>query len=98
MAVYFIVRGNIVDPAMHDEYMAQAPGTLPAECKVLVLDFAPESVEGELDQTRTVVLEFPSRESFRAWYDSPEYQKLLPLRLGSVDGSGILVEGFVPPS
>ena len=31
--------------------------------------------------TRLLIIEFPNLASARAWYESPEYQALLPLRL-----------------
>lgn len=98
MTVYFIARGTIVDQAKHDEYVSLALPTLEGKCKVLSVDFATESVEGDLEHSRTVMLEFDSKEAFRAWYDSQEYQKILPMRLESVKGPAVLVEGFVPPA
>jgi len=44
------------------------------------------------------IIEFPSRDEFRAWYDSPAYREVLPLRLESVPGNMVVVEGFVPPA
>jgi uncharacterized protein (DUF1330 family) len=34
--------------------------------------------------------------AFRAWYDSPEYQEILPLRLKSTRGTLIVAKGFTP--
>ncbi len=48
--------------------------------------------------SRTVTIEFPSRDEFRAWYDSPAYRAVLPLRLESVPGNMVVVDGFVPPA
>jgi uncharacterized protein (DUF1330 family) len=45
-----------------------------------------------------VIIEFPSREAFRAWYDSPAYQEVLPLRLNSVPGALAIVDAYVPPA
>jgi len=55
-------------------------------------------VEGDPADSRTVIIEFPSRDEFRAWYDSPAYREVLPLRLESVPGNMVVVEGFVPPA
>lgn len=33
--------------------------------------------------TRLLIIEFPTLDAARAWYDSPEYQALLPLRLNA---------------
>jgi uncharacterized protein (DUF1330 family) len=48
--------------------------------------------------SRTMIIEFPSRDEFRAWYDSPAYRAVLPLRLESVPGIMVVVDGFVPPA
>jgi len=57
-------------------------------------DEQPQVVEGPIEHPRTVVLEFPSMTAFHAWYDSPEYQEILPLRLKSVRGTLIVAQGF----
>ena len=50
-------------------------------------------VEGEWKLPRLVIIEFPSREKAEAWYRSPEYQKVLPLRLKSSAGNLVIVDG-----
>lgn len=42
---------------------------------------------------RTVIVEFPSRAMAEAWYQSPAYQKVLPLRLNSTTSNVIIVDG-----
>ena len=98
MPVYLVARGRIADQIVHDEYVEKAVPTLPASSRVVSFDLASEVVEGDPAVNRTVIIEFPSREEFRAWYDSPVYQELLPLRLQSVPGDMVVVEGFVPPA
>ena len=98
MSVYLVARGRIVDPAMHDEYVARAVETLPDDARIVSFDLASEVVEGDRADDRTVIIEFPSREAFRIWYDSPAYQEVLPLRLDSVPGSLAVVDGYVPPA
>ena len=41
-----------------------------------------------------MLLEFESREAFRAWYDSDGYQAILPLRLESTPGTMIVMNGL----
>ncbi|MCL4748002.1 MAG: DUF1330 domain-containing protein, partial [Burkholderiaceae bacterium] len=41
-----------------------------------------------------VVVEFPTMERLRSWYDSPEYQPLLALRLGATGSKAVMVEGI----
>lgn len=43
-----------------------------------------------------VIIEFPDMASGRAWYDSPAYQEILPLRTDHIDGEAIIVDGVAP--
>ena len=43
-----------------------------------------------------IIVEFPDREQASAWYTSPAYQQILPLRTENSDSTVILVDG-VPP-
>ena len=40
-----------------------------------------------------IVIGVPNRERARAWYASPAYREILPLRLGNSEGDVILVDG-----
>ena len=50
-------------------------------------------VEGEWPLPRLVIIEFPSRAAAEDWYKSPDYQKILPLRLKSCTGNAVIVDG-----
>ena len=54
-------------------------------------DTQPEVVEGESQLAATVIIEFDDLETARAWYNSAEYQEVLPIRLESSDGIGRIV-------
>ena len=43
-----------------------------------------------------IILEFPDREQASAWYTSPAYQQILPLRTENSDSTVILVDGVLP--
>ena len=97
MSVLFIVNSTITDPTMLDQYVAAAGPTLAGTDVVLrVLTTEAETIEGQPAGARVVVLEFPDRAAFRAWYDSPAYQAVIGLRLGSTNGFGVLVDSFAP--
>ena len=94
MPVYVVAQGRIENRQMLNEYVAKAISTIQSGGgRVLGFDESPEVVEGEVEHPRTVILEFPSREAFRAWYDSDAYQAILPLRLESTPGTLIVVNG-----
>jgi uncharacterized protein (DUF1330 family) len=44
-----------------------------------------------------VVIEFDSKEQAQAWYDSPAYRKIMPLRHKSAISRVYIVEGTVTP-
>ena len=80
---------------MLDQYVAKVIPTIQAGGgRILGFDESPEVVEGDVANPRTVILEFPSHDAFRAWYDSADYQAILPLRLDSTPGTLIVVNGL----
>jgi uncharacterized protein (DUF1330 family) len=95
MSVYVIAQGKIEDRGMLDQYGEQVVPTIKShQGRIVAFDEEPEVVEGSIEHRRTVILEFPSMTAFHAWYDSPEYQEILPLRLKSTPGTLIVVKGF----
>ena len=50
-------------------------------------------LEGNWPLPRLVIIEFQSKDAARLFYESPEYQKILPLRQASSDGTLAIVEG-----
>lgn len=53
---------------------------------------------GEWPFVRTVVVSFPSLEAGNSWYDSPEYQELIPVRERAFDANIIMVRDLVEGS
>lgn len=100
MSAYFIFRHKVLDAdKLNNDYLPKAVATIgPYEPEILVVDENIEVIEGSTEDTRTVVLKFKDRETAKAWYNSPEYQKVVGLRLAVTDGVAILCDGFVSPS
>ena len=97
MSVYVVAQGKIENRGLLDQYGAKVGPTIKShQGRVIACDEEPEVVEGSIDHPRTVILEFPSMTAFYAWYNSPEYQEILPLRLKSTPGTLIVVKGFKP--
>jgi len=94
MAAYVIVDLEVTDPATFKEYGAQVPATVAQYGgRYVVRGGKFETLEGDWQPKRVVVLEFPSVEQAKRWYGSPEYKPLLALRLKSSRARIILVEG-----
>ncbi|HTQ19518.1 DUF1330 domain-containing protein [Mycobacterium sp.] len=62
--------------------------------KLVGLDENVEVVEGSWPCTRTVIIEFPSNELARAWYESDEYQAVVGLRHASTTSNLVIVSGY----
>jgi uncharacterized protein (DUF1330 family) len=61
----------------------------------LVLDAPVESLEGDWPGS-VVLMEFPDLDTARDWYNSAEYQEILPLRTSNAISDLILVEPVGP--
>lgn len=55
-----------------------------------------EVLDGDFVPKRVTIVEFPTLDDARAWYRSPEYQRIKPIRLENADRSMVLVEGLPP--
>ena len=94
MSAYVIVQERVTDEEMFAVYRKEVLPTITAHGgRFLVRGGALSVLEGEWPLPRLVVIEFPSRAAADAWYKSPEYQKLLPLRLKSSVGNLVIVDG-----
>jgi uncharacterized protein (DUF1330 family) len=95
MAVYVIVQGKVENQELLDQYVAKTGATIKSyQGRTLAFDPDPDVVKGKTDHPRTVIVEFPSMTAFRAWYHSPEYQEILPLRRKSTQGTLIVAKGL----
>ena len=75
------------------EYLQRIDATLaPFGGRFIVHGAAPAELEGTAPGT-PIVIEFPSVERARAWYDSPAYRQILPLRTRNARSVAYLVEG-----
>lgn len=75
------------------EYLDRIQATLdPYHGRFLVHGPEVDVKEGPWPGT-VVVIEFPDLSAARAWYDSPAYQAILPLRTNHIEGEAVIVEG-----
>jgi uncharacterized protein (DUF1330 family) len=94
MAAYILADVEVTDPAAFDEYRKQVPATIEKYGgKFCVRGGKIETLEGAWPTKRLVVIEFPSVEQAKRWYDSPEYREPKALRFKTAKSNLILVEG-----
>ena len=94
MAAYVIVDIHITDPLRYEEYKRRAGPTVQAHGgRYIVRGGAVDVLEGRSKPGRVVVLEFPTAEQARAWWDSPDYRPARDLRGECASTEMILVQG-----
>ncbi|MFE7529047.1 DUF1330 domain-containing protein [Kitasatospora sp. NPDC057542] len=76
------------------EYLERIDATLdPFGGRFVVHGGKPQTVEGSWAEADLILIEFPDHERARAWWDSPAYREILPLRTRHMVADIVLVEG-----
>jgi uncharacterized protein (DUF1330 family) len=95
MAAYIIVDVVVTDPEGFAAYREMAPPTVAAYGgNYLARGGALTPLEGGWDPKRISVIEFPSAEQARAWWDSAEYAEAKALRQRTTETKMLIVEGL----
>jgi uncharacterized protein (DUF1330 family) len=95
MAAYFVAQYTVNDPAKYGEYAQGAGPTVAAHGgEVLSFDVSAETMEGTPPGPQTVIIKFDSAEAAKTWYNSPEYQAVVNIRLSCTDGFAVLSESM----
>jgi uncharacterized protein (DUF1330 family) len=95
MPGYLIVNIEVTDPKGYEEYRQKVPPVLAKfGGRYIIRGGDMRVVEGNFPIKRLVVVEFPSLEAAQTFYDSPEYQPLLKLRLASTHSDAALIPGY----
>jgi uncharacterized protein (DUF1330 family) len=94
MPAYIVVEVEVNDPIRYEQYKAMVPPSLEAYGgRFLVRGGKVERLEGEWSPKRFVMVEFPSVDKAKAWWDSPEYAEAKALRQATAKTQMIVVEG-----
>jgi uncharacterized protein (DUF1330 family) len=94
MPGYVIAELEITDPAGFEEYRKQVPATIQKYGgRYVVRGGTCQTLEGDWQPKRLVVLEFSSVEQARRWYDSEEYRGPKALRIKTTRSRVVLAEG-----
>lgn len=96
MPAYIIVlrKGPVRDPEAMAEYQKRTR-EIKGDFKLVprVIYGATEALEGT-PPDGTIVLEFPSMDDAKAWYNNPQYQEAIPYRQKAADYDLFIVEGL----
>jgi len=95
MTAYVIAEIEVTNPDGYAAYTKVVPATIAQYGgRFLVRGGATDALEGDWPKLRRVIIEFPSVEAARAWWDSPEYAKPKEMRRANSKGRLMLLEGF----
>jgi uncharacterized protein (DUF1330 family) len=94
MAGYIVVQIAVTDPVRYERYKQLAQDSVAAYGgRYIVRGGATETLEGDWQPSRLVILEFPSVEAARSWWHSPEYAEGKALRQVAATSEMLLVDG-----
>jgi uncharacterized protein (DUF1330 family) len=88
------------DAYMTDYASIAIPAIIDAGGEILVGSREAEVLEGNYPSNWTVVVRFPSESAARQWYNSPDYQTVIPVRQALTNTNSsvlILAPQFSPP-
>jgi uncharacterized protein (DUF1330 family) len=95
---YLIAHVQVTDPEGWKQYVTALPGTLaPYHVKTLARAVAMPLDASTPPAGSTVILVFNSMDDIKAWWNSPAYQAIIPLREKSAKTIAYALPGM-PPS
>jgi len=91
---YYIAEFELTDPEGIAPYRAGVDATFkPYSGRYIVRAASVNRLEGDPPRHRLVIIKFDSLEQAQAWYNSPEYARIRPLRQRSGHTNAYIVEG-----
>jgi uncharacterized protein (DUF1330 family) len=95
MPAYVVVNITVRDPVRYEEYKRLAsPAVAAYGGRYVARGGTVEVREGAWTPSRLVILEFPTVERARAWWDSPEYAPAKAVRQSCADAQLVITEGL----
>jgi uncharacterized protein (DUF1330 family) len=95
MPAYVVAQITVRDAEMYERYKELAPPSISAYGgKYIARGGTTMTLCGAWHPTRLVILEFPTMERARQWWDSPEYGDAKLVREASADAEIVLIDGL----
>jgi len=94
VTAYVIYQCEVLDPGRYEEYKSQAgPSVRAAGGRYIVRGGDVQVLEGDPPASRTVVVEFPDRQSALDWYRGEEYTRARKIREGAATARMYVIDG-----
>ena len=84
---------EVTNPEGYKGYTAVGESIQKYGGRFLMRGGAAQALEGDWPERRRVLIEFPSVEAARKWWDSPEYAKPKAMRRAHSKGRLLMLEG-----
>ena len=95
MAAYLIARVEVTNPDAYENYKKLAAEAIAKhQGRYLARGGHMETLEGDEESRRVVIVEFPTLEHAKTFYNSPEYQEAKAAREGAAKGQFLIVDGI----
>jgi uncharacterized protein (DUF1330 family) len=95
MAYLVVTIREILDQNAFDQYAEEVRPILQRyDGRWVAIEPQHVTRAGTWPYVRTVIVEFPSIERAHQWYDSPEYQEIIPLRQRAIDANIVIVRSL----
>ncbi len=95
MPAYIIARVQVTDGSRYQEYTKLTPAAIARfGGRFIVRGGKVVTLEGEREERRLVVIEFPSMEQAQAWYHSEEYRGPKEMRFKAADADFLIADGY----
>ena len=91
MPAYIVVGFTPKNKEKLQEYSASVPPTLAKYSGELIAKGPIEYLNGDSEHQMKVIVTFPSKEDAMSWYNSDEYQALIPTRDEGMDAKFQLI-------
>ncbi len=94
MSAYVIANVTVKDPVRYEDYRRLVTPTLAKYGgRFIARGGRVEVLEGAWQPARLVILEFPSSDAAREWWNSPEYSEAKQIRQATSEGTLLILEG-----
>ena len=95
MPTYIVGDIHITDPAAYQAHVPRALATIARFGGRVIAesDRRVDVLEGDPMPERFFIIEFPTTDAARRWYQSDDYQEALKVRLSASHGRVLLIEG-----
>jgi uncharacterized protein (DUF1330 family) len=95
MPGYIVLESEIIDQEKYDKYRQMAGASIEQYGgRFIVRGGNPVRLEGDWSPKRLVVIQFPSVEKAKAWFNSPEYAPAKAVRKEAALIKMVVVEGI----